>query len=146
MSPTCYCMMHWGWRLTPPAQTFTCKLSLHIILHFIYPYQNIINSQRIDGIYWNRPAHSIAATCRTWRSITVWIVIDTHMACLCTCKPAFSSLPPYHTLLQAFLMFLKEIFVEKHKIQYHMLFCADSFKCDEPTICRDNQTADIWHR
>jgi hypothetical protein len=32
------------------------------------------------------------------------------------CKPAFSSLMAYHTLLQAFIMSLKEICVAKHEI------------------------------
>jgi hypothetical protein len=40
-----------------------------------------------------------------------------------THKPALSSLSPYHMLLQAFVMSLKEIYVENTKFDVYMLFC-----------------------
>jgi hypothetical protein len=58
-------------------------------------------------------------------------------------KPAFSPLLPHHTLLQVFVMSLKEICLAKHNvfISEHCSL-ADIFKCNEPRICRKKQTAD----
>jgi hypothetical protein len=50
-------------------------------------------------------------------------------------KSAFSSLSPYRTILQAFIMYLRESCIDKHKT----LTFARIFKYDEPTIHRNKQ-------
>jgi hypothetical protein len=54
-----------------------------------------------------------------------------------TRKPACSSLPPYHMLLQAFVMPPKEIYFKKNQ-SFMFVRCSvvDIFKCDEPRILR----------
>jgi hypothetical protein len=59
-----------------------------------------------------------------------------------TRKPALSSLPPHHTLLQAFVMSLKEACVAKQEVFKFARCSVAVFKSDKPAIHTNKETAD----
>jgi hypothetical protein len=71
-----------------------------------------------------------------------WHMHGHHKNIYSTSKPVFSSLLPYHMLLQVFIMFLKEICLVKQNFMFTHCYVANMLNCDKPTICRGNQTAD----
>jgi hypothetical protein len=56
-----------------------------------------------------------------------------------THKFACSSLQPYHMLLQAFILSLKEICVATQNFEFARCSEAEIVNCNESTICRNKQ-------
>jgi hypothetical protein len=118
------------------------RFQLISLLLLIYPEYSFV-SHFAQHCTHAQGFHDLSKPRVAWSMVHHWHLHGHHENVHVTHEPVFSSLPPYHMLLQALIMSLNEICVAKPKtLMFAHCSIADIFKFDKPIISRNKQTSD----